>query len=440
MQRIFTILFLITTSTVLLFSQTDESSPLQGKLLLTVNGGVTIARTDFEGVKPGPLGMGSLEYFFSINSKHALGLRLQGGLGTLKGKDERHAPFEFSDDFFFAGGGLVYSYAIDETFLPYVFLGASNVWYNPEDKQGNSIIPDKPASESLSKINYNGEIGLKINLSRRFALNINFGEFLCPGDQLDGIDAGQHNDVFLYGSAGVSVSFFGRKDEDGDGVWDSDDACPHTPAGVQVDLMGCPIDTDRDGVPDYLDKCAGTPAGIKVDETGCAVDSDKDGVPDYMDNCPDSPSGVPVDNMGCIKDSDNDGVPDYKDSCPGTPAGVGVDVSGCPDDLNRNGIPDYLEKKEPPAEPKPEKPQYDLENEHIVQDMIFSDGKLYTAQISAWRTRDKAEKEAEELKQKGYNAFVARVYFEEWNETWYRVRVGYYKTFEEARSAAHKLR
>ena len=41
-------------------------------------------------------------------------------------------------------------------------------------------------------------------------------------------------------------------DEDGDGVPDSRDKCPGTPAGVKVFANGCPLDTDADGVPDYL--------------------------------------------------------------------------------------------------------------------------------------------------------------------------------------------
>lgn len=58
-------------------------------------------------------------------------------------------------------------------------------------------------------------------------------------------------------------------DEDGDGVPDSLDQCPNTPAGVEVDAAGCPLDADGDGVPDYLDKCPNTPEGALVDENGC---------------------------------------------------------------------------------------------------------------------------------------------------------------------------
>ena len=82
---------------------------------------------------------------------------------------------------------------------------------------------------------------------------------------------------------------------------DSDDKCPNTPAGVQVDATGCPLDADGDGVPDYLDKCPNTPAGVQVDSTGCPLDSDGDGVPDYLDKCPNTPAGVVVDATGCPK-------------------------------------------------------------------------------------------------------------------------------------------
>lgn len=58
-------------------------------------------------------------------------------------------------------------------------------------------------------------------------------------------------------------------DSDGDGVLDSRDKCPGTPAGVNVDADGCPLDSDGDGVADYKDKCPGTPAGVWVDAKGC---------------------------------------------------------------------------------------------------------------------------------------------------------------------------
>ena len=88
-------------------------------------------------------------------------------------------------------------------------------------------------------------------------------------------------------------------DEDGDGVPDSRDKCPGTPAGVKVFANGCPLDTDADGVPDYLDKCPGTPRGATVNADGCPTDGDGDGVYDGIDKCPNTPAGVKVEADGC---------------------------------------------------------------------------------------------------------------------------------------------
>ncbi|MGI9332272.1 MAG: OmpA family protein [Gammaproteobacteria bacterium] len=90
-------------------------------------------------------------------------------------------------------------------------------------------------------------------------------------------------------------------DSDGDGVPDSRDKCPDTPAAAYgtVDADGCPKYSDGDDVPDYLDQCPGTPAGVAVDDRGCPTDSDGDGVPDEIDRCPNTRAGSRVDDRGC---------------------------------------------------------------------------------------------------------------------------------------------
>lgn len=63
-------------------------------------------------------------------------------------------------------------------------------------------------------------------------------------------------------------------DEDGDGVMDWSDLCPHTPAGAAVDEHGCPLDSDGDGVPDHMDDEPGTLSGAPVDERGVTLTDD----------------------------------------------------------------------------------------------------------------------------------------------------------------------
>jgi outer membrane protein OmpA-like peptidoglycan-associated protein len=127
-------------------------------------------------------------------------------------------------------------------------------------------------------------------------------------------------------------------DADHDGVGDTADRCPRTPAGEQVNSDGCSDsqrDDDADGVLNNADRCPGTRSGDQVDAAGCSGaqrDSDKDGVPDASDQCPNTPPGEAVNLRGCSgeKDTDRDGVPDVRDQCGSTPAGQAVDANGCP--------------------------------------------------------------------------------------------------------------
>ncbi len=67
-------------------------------------------------------------------------------------------------------------------------------------------------------------------------------------------------------------------------------------------------DTDADGVVDSRDECPETPAGAVVDSKGCTLDSDADGVADYKDQCPNSAPGAQVNELGCVDALVLDGV------------------------------------------------------------------------------------------------------------------------------------
>ncbi|HVP12192.1 MAG TPA: multiheme c-type cytochrome [Phycisphaerae bacterium] len=98
-------------------------------------------------------------------------------------------------------------------------------------------------------------------------------------------------------------------DDDGDGILDAVDNCPHRYNPGQED-------SDGDGVGDACDNCPSVP---NPDQT----DSDEDGFGDACDNCP---------LLHSINqtDTDGDGVGDPCDSCPDVPAPAGVDAFGRP--------------------------------------------------------------------------------------------------------------
>lgn len=128
------------------------------------------------------------------------------------------------------------------------------------------------------------------------------------------------------------------RDRDGDGIADSDDACPDV-AGIPSDnpeRHGCPADRDGDGIVDNEDACPDL-AGVASDDPeqhGCPVDSDGDGIADNEDACPNVPGTKSADpkKHGCPADRDGDGIPDREDACPDEP-GVhheNPEQNGCP--------------------------------------------------------------------------------------------------------------
>jgi outer membrane protein OmpA-like peptidoglycan-associated protein len=326
MKNFISLLFIISILFSNVFAQKNLDNVFSGRLILSINGGLTIAKTDYTNDRIGLNGSFNMEYFFPIEANHVFGLRGFYGLESLSGEDPLHTPPEFTTDISFAGGGVVYSYSVNNQFFPYIFTGISNLWFDTNDSLG---------AHNNTTNTYDIEVGARVPIKDFLSLNIGLAFHFTSNDYLDNKDAGVNSDFYAMGIIGVSFHLFGDKDSDGDNVVDSKDMCPDTPPGTKVDKDGCPLDSDFDGIPDYLDKCPSTPRGARINSSGCP-DSDLDGVYDNNDNCVNTPIGTPVDESGCPKngqkrDSDLDGVTDRDDKCPNTPLGTPVNKDGCPD-------------------------------------------------------------------------------------------------------------
>jgi outer membrane protein OmpA-like peptidoglycan-associated protein len=127
-------------------------------------------------------------------------------------------------------------------------------------------------------------------------------------------------------------------DRDGDGIYDEDDACPDVPGVADKDPKknGCPPDRDGDGIIDSEDACPDVPGPKSADpkKNGCP-DRDGDGIIDKDDACPDVPGVADKDpkKNGCPPDRDGDGIIDKDDACPDVPGIKSADPkkNGCPD-------------------------------------------------------------------------------------------------------------
>jgi hypothetical protein len=146
------------------------------------------------------------------------------------------------------------------------------------------------------------DAGLDFNVSPRMKFRLGASFHLTFTDLIDnvswegqGIVGNKANDHFLYTYLSLHLDLFSEpkvrteellfaelddfdylmfEDDDNDGVLNGSDDCPGTPAGVEVDSLGCPLDGDLDGVPDYLDREDSRPGAI-VDSVGVEMSEDE---------------------------------------------------------------------------------------------------------------------------------------------------------------------
>jgi OOP family OmpA-OmpF porin len=331
----------ISSSSIAQVAGFNSLHPLSGRWAVSVEGGATYTTADFRNSLFNYYARLMGEYFFATRNVGIFGVRVFTGLGRLNGRGGVSGYYtdpatgilipidEFRTPVILVGAGLNYAFEVSDNVFPYIYAGASYLYFDPRDINGDRLPNNDRKKYSRHEPSLQGELGIRFLVSQDVSLNFNGSLNYVITDELDDFIAGRDNDIFFTLLGGVSFYFGGVKDSDADGVRDDDDVCPETPQGVRVDEFGCPVDTDRDGVPDYLDRCPGTRSNIIVNSDGCPLDSDEDGVPDYLDQCPNTPLNVPVDTRGCPIDSDADGVPDYMDKCPNTPAGIEVDKYGC---------------------------------------------------------------------------------------------------------------
>ncbi len=91
---------------------------------------------------------------------------------------------------------------------------------------------------------------------------------------------------------------------------------------------------------------------------------------------------------------------------------------------------DTVEIKRPRIVSKPE----------VTETVKPSVGKNYVIQVASFQDRKLAESFANNLRKKGYNAFVEKAFVEWKGGNWYRVRVGFFDSIEQAKKTAERLK
>ena len=114
--------------------------PQMGRVALSIEGGGVLGYTDYNSSNIDLIWRGSAEYFFNTYSRHLVGLKLFGGTGTINGNDLNKQPTDFKTSLAFYGGGLTYGYLVGSALFPTLFVGVSNLNFDPKDISGNKLI------------------------------------------------------------------------------------------------------------------------------------------------------------------------------------------------------------------------------------------------------------------------------------------------------------
>lgn len=85
------------------------------------------------------------------------------------------------------------------------------------------------------------------------------------------------------------------------------------------------------------------------------------------------------------------------------------------------------------TEPEEEKTLYrKFENETRINSQIYSDGKRFMVQVSSFKSTGRAESDAAKYQALGFDAFIVEANLPQLGGKWYRVRIGYFKSQNEA--------
>ncbi|RLA82080.1 MAG: cell envelope biogenesis protein OmpA [Epsilonproteobacteria bacterium] len=156
--------------------------------------------------------------------------------------------------------------------------------------------PYKSATGNTNSPFLDAGVGAKIPFNDMMALKLEAIYMLKYND------ARYDNNLII--TAGLNIAF-GEKAQKSAPVTTEPEPTPQPKEEPAPVVAAAPVvvdgDDDKDGVLNSVDKCPTTPAGVEVDARGCKVDNDidKDGVLNAQDICPATPFGEAVNSDGC---------------------------------------------------------------------------------------------------------------------------------------------
>ncbi len=204
---------LILISSVELYSQNDKQfyHPLTNSLELSLKGGTNYPLTDYENPGLGWLFSGGLEYYLPTNSKSIFGFGINGGMQNVLGDTNYLGlPGTFNTQILRGGIEVIYSYAVNEDFYPFVSVGGSYYLYEFESENVKSRFYNNKSElynysngGKKNSIVVDANAGIMFNVAKDITLNIGLGYHYILDDNIDAIAVGDFKDFYLSGNVGI---------------------------------------------------------------------------------------------------------------------------------------------------------------------------------------------------------------------------------------------
>jgi len=440
----FTILFYSIVFFSLSFAQGKKYQgfhPFSGKVVFSSEFGFTHSYTDFVYSQPELLSRGTIEFYLPVKSTNALGIKITSGLGSLNsyGRDdlEKYNSPNFNTNIFLLGTGITYASRLGYS-IPYISATISHLRIDPKDNSGSLLPNNLLRKYNLNLTMYTAELGLRFLVRDFWSINMGVNFNITNSDYLDDLKTDVQNDKFLSVFMGLSIYYGGSKDSDNDGVLDNEDMCPDTPIGEKVDSFGCAKkEKSKKDILAKKDTIEKKNIGEKKNISKKKETAQTKVEPKIKKSNSDS---LKVKRKVVIKDSDKDGVPDNLDKCPNTLLGSKVDLNGCKivvkkekEQIKKYPVvkKDTIIQKEIDFEEM--KLSYNFSTEKMLPGAFFTDGNLFCFQVAAFRSIEAAQKLKNDLTKSGHNTFIVRSTPFKNKKVWFRVRVGYFNTYFEAK-------
>ncbi len=241
----------------------------------------------------------------NLNDFFDASLILEEGNLRVNGITEDNIPVNFRSNISSIGFRINYNFKNiikNKIITPYLGLGLSRLNFDSKgsnDATGGEYELDlltewlkDPENEAYSQTGIDIPISIGVNFNVNDRMDLNFGTtyHMTNTDFVDNIVGGDNDnyavvsasmtyDLFCYDCEkeyipkshdiiDVNYEILDNEDTDKDGILDIDDFCPATPLGIEVDAIGCAVDSDFDGIADYLDQEKFTARGAIVNTKG----------------------------------------------------------------------------------------------------------------------------------------------------------------------------